>query len=442
MLSSTSGVGCGYRHPQCRRRWLWMVRANSGDNRADPPPVSTGDRRIGQALRSPCSAGPRAGIRSDGSPEWPDAPRSPSRARAGLVLPPPFPRSERVRPDKPELGQRRSSPPWRRTPRSRPATAPLPADPTSTGAARSRLLAGTPCVPAFRTAARSQSRRRRSLPSRVPYRSRNREHDLHPWSQQRMNSGAPPVLWPARPSDARSQSSYSLLHLGYTIWPEAYTGWLGEAGPPVPSDSGSSEPHNLPKRQHRLERLQDGEPNATQLGAAACSRPSASHSWGNPACGLGSRRALRLSAHVPRGRATTGHRAGCRHSLGPPPLANRLDAPTVSAARDYVAEMASATLADRGRCSRSRPHIPGPRRPRRHPRPPHGSSPCARRSKSEPKRRSVFDPPKAVQKECSRGGGKGGEGCGGGGGTACGYVDNLPPSGMVGWLGPRQRAAR
>ena len=37
---------------------------------------------------------------------------------------------------------------------------------------------------------------------------------------------------------------------------------------------------------------------------------------------------------------------------------------------------------------------------------------CARRSESEPKRRSVFDPTLAVQKECNGGGGKWGGGSG------------------------------
>jgi multimeric flavodoxin WrbA len=83
---------------------------------------------------------------------------------------------------------------------------------------------------------------------------------------------------------------YSLQHLGYTIPPQADSGWLGEAGPgPSYLDPGSGGPENdFHQPQHHVPDLEPPAPRAHAQGRRRHPRPR------QPAFGVGRRLSLRL----------------------------------------------------------------------------------------------------------------------------------------------------
>ena len=118
---------------------------------------------------------------------------------------------------------------------------------------------------------------------------------------------------------------YSLQHLGYTIPPQADSGWIGEAGPgPVIPRRGLGRPRErLHQPQHHLRRLEHAPPGAHPQGRRRHPRPR------QPAHHVGRRLPLRLpEPRAPLSTATAvdpalgwssvaAHRRGGPRSRGP-----------------------------------------------------------------------------------------------------------------------------
>ena len=97
---------------------------------------------------------------------------------------------------------------------------------------------------------------------------------------------------------------YSLQHLGYTIPPQADSGWIGEAGPgPVLPRRGLGRPRErLHQPQHHLRRLEHAAPGADPQGRRRHPRPR------QPAHRLGRRLPLRLPQPRAPGLSDVGRR--------------------------------------------------------------------------------------------------------------------------------------